>query len=142
MDTWLGPMLFADLSSGQVKIYGTGNGKVGYVSGADVAKVAVNAAMTPAARNSTITFTGPEAVTQREVVKIFELAAGKPLAVTEVPESALEAQWLGATDPFQKTFAGLMLGLARLDDVARSSEYSPATMLTVRDFAARRVAEG
>jgi uncharacterized protein YbjT (DUF2867 family) len=115
MDVWLGPMMFGDPASGPVKIYGSGDGKVPYILQHDVARVAVYAATNPSARNKTITFGGPEGITQREVVRTFEEAIGKPVDVTEVPEQALEAQWKSAQNPFEKTFAGLMLGLARLD---------------------------
>ncbi len=139
MEAWLGPMLFGDLVAGQVKIYGAGNGKVPYISAADVAQVAVHAATTPSARNQTFIFSGPEGVTQREVVKIFEEVVGKPLTVTEVPEQALEAQWSSAENPFEKTFAGLMLGVARLDEPAKGADDRiPAPKTTVREFAQRR----
>ena len=92
MDVWLGPMMFGDPSAGQVKVYGSGTGKVAYVSTADVAAIAVNAVYSPAARNKTIKFTGPELISQRDAVREFETAVGKPLIVTEVPEQVLEVQ--------------------------------------------------
>lgn len=141
MDIWLGPMLFGDLSAGEVKIYGAGNGKVPYVSIADVAQVAVHAATTPSARNQTFIFSGPEGVTQRGVVKIFEEVVGKPLTVTEVPEQALEAQWSSTENPFEKTFSGLMLGLARLDETAKvADDRIPAPKTTIKEFAQQRAA--
>lgn len=138
MDTWLGPHLFGDLDAGQVKVYGEGNGKVPYIYGADVARVAVYAATTPSARNQTFSFTGPEGVSQRDVVRIFEDVVGKPLTVTEVPEQALEAQWSSTNNPFEKTFSGLMLGVARLDSPAKKNDSIPAPKTTIRDFAKQR----
>jgi len=137
MDVWLGPHLFSDLSSGQAKIYGTGTGRIPYIAMGDVAKVAVWAATDPSARNVVITFGGPEAITQREVVETFEGTLGKPLIVTEVPEQVLEVQWQSAQNPFEKTFAGLMLGVARLDMDARPNDELPVAT-TVREFARRR----
>jgi uncharacterized protein YbjT (DUF2867 family) len=94
------------------------------------------------ARNRTITFSGPDSLTQREIVSEFESVVGKPLIVTEVPEQVLEIQWQGAQNPFEKTFAGLMLGVARLDQPNISKdEMLPDEMLTIRDFAERRAAE-
>ena len=67
---------------------------------------------------------------------------GKPLIVTEVPEQVLEIQWQGAQNPFEKTFAGLMLGVARLDQGAMSKDETlPNDMLTIREFAQRRASE-
>jgi uncharacterized protein YbjT (DUF2867 family) len=142
MDTWLGPFLFGDLSSGQVKVYGDGNGKVPYINSADVARVAVHAATTPSARNQTFSFTGPEGVSQRDVVKIFEGVVGKPLTVTEVPEQALETQWSSTDNPFEKTFSGLMLGVARLDEPAKRADGIPAPKVTIKDFAEQRATNG
>lgn len=141
MEAWLGPMLFGDLSAGEVKIYGAGNGKVPYISAADVAQIAVHAATTPSARNQTFIVSGPEGITQRGVVKIFEEVVGKPLTVTEVPEQALEAQWSSTENPFEKTFSGLMLGLARLDEPAKGADdLIPTPKTTIREFAQRRAA--
>ena len=143
MDVWLGPMLFGDLMSGEVKVYGAGNGKVGYISVGDVAEVAVNAVFSRDARNKTIKFTGPELISQREVVEEFETAVGRPLIVTEVPEQVLETQFKSAQNPFEKTFAGLMLGLAQLNEKeVRSDRLMPEQMLTVHEFARRRATGG
>ena len=143
MEVWLGPMLFADLDAGTAKIYGRGDLGVRYVATCDVAEVAVRALDASSARNAVIAFGGPDAITQREAVHIFEEAFGKTLALTEVPEAALAAQWQGATNPFEKTFASLMLSVARghperLDPPPR--ELGIETMTSVRDFAGRRAA--
>ena len=136
MEIWLGPMLFGDATSGQAKLYGSGNGRVPYIATADVAEVAVRSLSSPLAHNATITFGGPEAITQREAVRAFEKAFGKTLTATEVPEDALKAQWQAAENPFEKTFAGLMLGLAQLDaDPAPLPGEMAFEMMTVRDFA-------
>lgn len=137
MEIWLGPMLFGDPSSGPVKVYGRGDGKVPYISSRDVASVVVHAVTTPSARNKTIAFGGPEGLTQREVVRTFEEAYGKPVDVAEIPEQALEAQWKTAQNPFEKTFAGLMLGIARFDADSPSNPDLPIKT-TVREFARSR----
>ncbi len=139
MEVWLGPMLFGDPSAGPVKVYGPGDRKVPYISMHDVARVVVYAAVTPAARNKTIAFGGPEGITQHEVVRTFENALGKSIEVTEVPEQALEAQWKSAQNPFEKTFAGLMLGIARLDADPPPNQGLPIET-TVREFAKSRAA--
>jgi uncharacterized protein YbjT (DUF2867 family) len=96
MEAWLGPIMLGDPTSGQVKIFGAGNGRIPFVSVGDVAQVAVDSVENPSARNKTITFSGPEPVSQRDAVRMFEEALGKQLTVTEVPEEALEAQWSSA----------------------------------------------
>ncbi|HEX6574422.1 MAG TPA: SDR family oxidoreductase [Gemmatimonadaceae bacterium] len=140
MEIWLGPMLFGDPRSGQVKVFGSGEGRVPYVSLHDVAEVAVRAATQPSARNKTIVFSGPQAISQREAVKMFEEAMGQPLTVTAVPQEALEAQWKMSDNPFEKTFAGLMLGVAKLDeDVQPLSEEYAFEMSTVRDWTRKAI---
>ena len=45
----------------------------------------------------------------------FEKIGGRPFRLEHVPEQALLAQFEGATDPLQKSFAALMLGYLRGD---------------------------
>jgi len=136
METWLGPMLFGDAATGHVKTYGSGEGRIPYVAVADVAEVVVRALDNPFARNQAITFGGPHAVTQHEAVMLFEQAFNKPLVVSNIPEEALAAQWSAAENPFEKTFAGLMLGVARTDDDPPPLDNELAfAMTSVQDFA-------
>jgi uncharacterized protein YbjT (DUF2867 family) len=113
METWLGPMLFGDPAAGTARVYGEGTTPFHYVAVGDVAEVTVQCLDNPAVRNATIAFGGPEGVSQRDAVKAFEEAFQKPFVVTQIPEAALVEQHLSAPDPFNKTFAALMLGVAR-----------------------------
>ena len=139
MESWLGPFLFADPATGTAKVYGSGTAGIRYVAVGDVAAVAVRALTTPAARNATIPFGGPEPVSQRDAVRMFEEAFGRPFSVTDIPEQALEAQWRSAEDPFQKTFSALMLAVARgLGTEAPPPPREFGVKLTpVRDFVQR-----
>jgi uncharacterized protein YbjT (DUF2867 family) len=139
METWLGPHLGVDAANARAQIFGSGDRKMDYVSMFDVAELAVQSLANPAARNATLRFGGPQAVTQREAIRAFEEAAGRAFQVQEIPEQTLEAQWEGATDPMQRTFAALMLGAARGHEVpvADVLEKFPIKMTTVREFAAR-----
>ena len=135
MESWLGPMLFADTAAGTATMYGARDVKIRYVSVGDVAEVAVRCVDNPSARNAVIPFGGPEALTQREALVRFEEAFDKRFAVTEVPEEALEQQWATAADPFSRSFAALMLGVAR--GAAAGCELSgefPVRLKTVREF--------
>ena len=113
METWLGPFLFADPVTGTAKIYGEGRTGIRYVAVADVAEVAVRSVSVPSARNAVIPFGGPDAITPRDALRMMEKECGRSFEVTEISEGALEAQWSAASDPYQKTFAALMLGVAR-----------------------------
>src|SRR5688572_4075428 len=137
MESWLGPMLFADSALGTAKVYGEGTAKIRYVSASDVAELAVQSVNNPAAKDETIQFGGPEAISQRDAVRIFEEEFDKPFTVTEIPEAALEAQWSATENPMEKTFAALMLTIARGKNAGGEpplGEY-PMKMTSVREFA-------
>jgi uncharacterized protein YbjT (DUF2867 family) len=136
MESWLGPMLFADTAAGTATLYGKRDVRIRYVAVADVAEVAVRCVDNPAARNAVIPFGGPEALTQREALMRFEEAFAKPFTVTELPEDALEARWVGAGDPFSRSFAALMLGVARGAAAGcELREEFPIRLTTVGDYA-------
>jgi hypothetical protein len=64
---------------------------------------------------------GPQALSLREVVRMFEAAGAGEIATESVPEAALEAQMNAATDSLQKSFAGLMLQCAAGDAIDRTT---------------------
>ena len=109
-EVWLSPMLGFDPAAGRVRIFGTGDTPVSYIAMADVAACAVAVAAGGVA-DEVLELGGPEALTQHQVVAIFERALGRTLEVERVPLAALEDQYRAAQDPVQKTFAAL--GLAR-----------------------------
>ncbi|HEU4748607.1 MAG TPA: SDR family oxidoreductase [Gemmatimonadaceae bacterium] len=140
-ESWLGTMLFADPVAGTAKIYGPGKQKIRYVAVADVAELAVQSLSNPAAANATIPFGGPDEISQRDAVALFEEAFGKKFEVTEIPEEALEAQWKAARNPFEKSFAALRLWVARgLDLGTPPFEKFPMKMTSPREYV-RRLAE-
>ena len=135
-EIWLGPMLFADTEAGTAKVYGKGTEKLRYVAVGDVAEFAVQSLTNPSARNAVIPVGGPDEISQRDAVGLFEEAFGKKFNVIEVPEATLEAQWRGAENPFDKTFAGLMLGLARGFDSGMMPPFRdfPMQMTSPREY--------
>jgi len=139
MESWLGPHLGVDVANARAQIFGSGDRKMDYVSRYDVAELVVQSLTNEAARNATIRFGGPKAVTQREAIRALERAAGRTFQVEEIPERALEAQWAGATDPMQRTFAALMLAAARGHESPTGNvlEKFLIKMTTVEEFAAR-----
>lgn len=143
MESWLGPMLFADPVAGTAKVYGAGTHKLRYVAVTDVAELAVQCVGNPAAHNAVIAFGGPEEISQRDAVRIFEEEFGKPFEVVEIPAHALETQWKSAENPMEKSFAALGLGLARGFDsgVGPPPKDFAMRMTTAREFA-RRMARG
>lgn len=117
MEVWLGPALGFDPARGTAQIYGAGINKCSWISFQDVARFAVAALGNDRAVQSIIKLGGPDALSPLEVVKLAEQLTKKPINVQHVPDEALRAQYATASDPMQKSFAGLMLYYARGDSV-------------------------
>jgi uncharacterized protein YbjT (DUF2867 family) len=142
MEVWLTPALGFDAANGTVRMYGDGTRPISWISYRDVARAAVAALGEPDARNTVVELGGPQALSPREVVRMFEVAGTAEIATESVPESALEAQLHSATDSLQKSFAGLMLMYARGDaiDTTISSRLFPFQMTAVRDYITAQLA--
>ena len=102
-----------------------------------MAKFAVEALSNPAARNAIVPVGGPEALSQLDVVQIFEEVGGRPFTLHHIPITSLQEQMQQATDPLQESFAALMLTLARglPIDMTHTLHDFPMELLTVRDYA-------
>ena len=135
-ESWLGPMLFADPQTSTAKVYGKGTDKFRYVTVGDVAEFTVQSLTSPSAHHAVIPVGGPEAISQRDAVKVFEESYRRKFSIVEIPEATLEAQWSAAENPFDKTFAGLMLGMARGFDSEAQPPFAdfPMQMTSARDF--------
>ena len=131
MEVWLGPFMGFDAANGTARVCGDGSARLNWVSFVDVARQAVDAALTPDAPNATVDCGGPDALSALDVVRIYEEESGRPFAVEHVPEEALEAQLGSAADSLEQSFAALMLGTAR----AQPTQPAPVgNLTTVREF--------
>lgn len=137
MEVWLSPLVGFDYAKGSVRIFGSGDRPVSFVSYRDVARFAVACLESPGARNAELAVGGPEALTQRQVVRLFEEIAGHDFAIETVPESVLAAQLREASDPMQKSFSGLMHSMALGDavDMSRLAKEYGISLRSVRDYA-------
>lgn len=136
-EIWLSPAVGYDYANGKAALYGTGENAISWISFLDVAQFAVATLNNAAARNATLELGGPEALSPRHVVKIFEKLAGKDFEVTEVPVEVLESQLAAATDPMQKSFTALMLGYASATpiDMTATLRTFPLKLRTVESYA-------
>jgi uncharacterized protein YbjT (DUF2867 family) len=137
MEVWLSSALGFDYANRTARIYGPGIKPISWVSFRDVAEMCVLALRSPAADRRTIEFGGPEALSPLEVVARFEKIGGRPFQLEHVPEQTLRAQFDAATDPMQKTFAGLMLGYLEGDamDMAPVVDQFGIKLTSVDDYA-------
>lgn len=136
-EVWLSPALGFDPAHATARIYGSGYNKISWISFQDVAKFAAAALDNPRAINAVIKLGGPDALSPLEVVGVAEEVMGKRVVVQHVPEEALRAQCSAATDPFQQSFAALMLYYARGDaiDMAETLRILPVEHLkSVREY--------
>ena len=127
MEVWLSPAVGFDAANAHVQIFGSGENRLSWISLRDVARASVEAP----AESAVIEFGGPDALSQLEVVKIFEQETGRSFALEHVPAEALDAQVQGAADPLEQTFAALMLATTRAGPVPPAA----GELTTVRDFA-------
>jgi NADH dehydrogenase len=136
-EVWLSPAVGFDYANLKAAVYGTGDNAISWISFLDVAQFAVATLDSPAARNTTLELGGPEGLSARNVVKIFEKIGGKAFEVTQVPIEALQGQMAGATDPMQKSFVGLMLGYASSTaiDMTATLKTFPLKLRTVEAYA-------
>ena len=136
-EVWLSPAVGFDHANRKAAVYGTGDNAISWISFLDVAQFAVASLDNPAARNATLELGGPEGLSARNVVKIFEKVGGKDFEVTQVPVEALQGQMTGATDPMQQSFVGLMLGYASATaiDMTATLKTFPLKLRTVETYA-------
>lgn len=139
MESWLRPEAGFDWTAGRAQLLGDGDRPISWVSVHDVARFAADCLEDPEAHDRVIELGGPEAMTATDVVRTFEVLAGRPFAVTHVPEAALAQRWQAAAHPLEKSFAALMLGVARGDAIdVRQTPAGPTRPTTrVRDYAER-----
>jgi len=137
METWLSPMVGFDYAKAAARVYGTGEKPVSYISYRDVARIAVASLKNSAAKDAVVRIGGPEAISQRRAIHVFEEAGSGPFTIEVVPESALAAQQEGAADPMQQSFAGLMRALAGGDrvDMSVTAKTFGVSLKTVQDYA-------
>jgi uncharacterized protein YbjT (DUF2867 family) len=137
MEVWLTAAVGFDVANSKVQLCGDGSKPVSYISYTDVAWFAVESLTNPAAKNAILEMGGPEKLSQLEAAKIFEDLSGKKIEAQHVPVEALQSQLNTATDPMQKSFAGLMLCVANGDpiDMKEMEKKFPIKLKTVREYA-------
>ena len=112
MEVWFSPRLGFDVAGGSAVVYGDGTRPLTWISERDVVSFAVWALAAGAARNATLDLGGPAALSQLDVVAIFERLAGKSLALTHVPIAELERRYAEAATPVERSLGAILLEVA------------------------------
>jgi len=141
MEGWLSSMVGFDALNGKVSLCGSGNNPAAYISLKDVAKFAVESLNNPAAKNAILELGGPENLKPLDVVKTFEEVLGKKIEIQNMPEEVLQEQFAKATEPMQKSFAGLMCCMAKGDliDMHETMKKFPVQLTSVKEFAQKLI---
>jgi len=137
MEVWLSPAVGFDAANAKATVYGGGDQPISWIALQDVVAFAVKSLTHPAARNAVLELGGPEALSPHKVIGIFEKEAGKPFEVAHVPPEALKAQMEAASDPMQKSFAGLMYSICSGDliEMKETLLAFPMKLLSVQEYA-------
>ena len=112
MEVWFSPRLGFDVAGGSVVVYGDGTHPLTWISERDVTSFAAWAIDAAAARDASLVLGGPAALSQLDVVAIFERLAGKTLTVTHVPLAELERRYAEATTPVERSLGAVLLEVA------------------------------
>lgn len=142
MEIWLSPILGFDYPNKKVTLYGDGKNPISWISVVDVARFAMLAVDSLAARNTILELGGPDKLSPNTVVKIFEQCAGQPFTVEHVPVEVLEAQRASAEDALLQSFSAVALSYAKGDtiDMEQMLQLFPVTLTSVQEYAERVVA--
>jgi uncharacterized protein YbjT (DUF2867 family) len=136
MEVWLSAAFGFDHAAGKVTVYGDGTNRLSWVSYVDVARTAVEAITSPAARNAVLPVGGPEGLSPLEVVGIFQKQDGRRWHVDHVPLETLKAQKSAAKDEVSESVAALQIMYATARAVMDPSTYLVRDALTtVFDYA-------
>lgn len=140
-EIWLNPMLGFDPMHGRARIFGEGTRPCSWISLFDVARFVVAAADGGPFANKVVDLGGPDALSYHDVLALFAAHGVRDVVKEYVPESALEAQLRGATNPRDEALTALTLSTAR-GQVVNSGEASrlwagPFTRMS--DYVARIV---
>ena len=139
MEVWLSPALGFDFSNGKARVYGSGDSLLSWISFKDVARFAVAALDSDFADNKIVSIGGPQALSPKEVIQIFEKTHGKSFDIEYVPEAALEQQKANSPYPLEQSFAALMLSYANGNglnmDMSGMTKYLATPLASVEDYA-------
>ncbi|WP_158619230.1 SDR family oxidoreductase [Corallococcus sp. AB011P] len=143
MEVWMAPLTGFDYVQGKARIFGSGEGGISWISVPDVATLAIRCLDNAHAENALLDVGGPEAVSYRDAVAIFEEESGRKFELELVSEAALREQLYATDDPLQQSICNLMLcsGQGHSVNMTNLLRAMPLEMTTVRQYARRVLRE-
>jgi uncharacterized protein YbjT (DUF2867 family) len=139
MDVWFSPLCGFDAAAGTATVFGDGTRPVTWISARDVAELAARTALGEGPVSGTLELGGPEALTQPEVVAVYERVLGRAFTLRHVARDELEQALAAGGHPIGVSLAALMLEahLGAVTDVAPVTRAMPIELETVESFARR-----
>lgn len=137
-EIWLSPAFGFDPRGGKVRVCGSGEQPISWISVHDVARFAV-AAVEGRLAGKVLQLGGPDPLSPLDVVRIFEELGCRGVAIEHVPEAVIQAQLANAANELEETTAAVMLIAARgcVIDSRAALELVPGRLATVREYATR-----
>jgi uncharacterized protein YbjT (DUF2867 family) len=138
MDVWFSSLLGWDHVTGRAMIFGAGTAPVSWICIRDVAGYVCTAIDDERVANVELPLGGPEALSSRQVVKLFEQVSGRPYSVRRVPRPVLRVMAPVAAIFHEGIASGMSLGAqtARGDVIDSPLQRELDLPLTsVRDYA-------
>jgi len=90
MEVWLSKTLGWDIAAGKATIFGAGTAPMSWISVGDVAEHAVRSLDDPRLANRAVPLGGPQDLSPKAVVEIFEQASGRKFSAKHVPRAVLQ----------------------------------------------------
>jgi uncharacterized protein YbjT (DUF2867 family) len=139
MDVWFSPLCGFDVAARRATIFGAGNAPVSWIAARDVAEIAARSTLGEGPRAGVVELGGPEALSQREVVQVFEDATGAQWELETLPVIELERMHGHGETDIVRSLGALMLEahLGATTDPASFRDAFPWPLTTVGDFARR-----
>ncbi len=135
MEIWLGPALGFDPLGGKAVIWGNGRARTNWIALSDVAWYAAAATESTSARNQVLQLGGSEALSQLEVIALFE-QRGIKVALEHVSAELLRQQLENASDPLSEAFAALQLTTSQgwFADASQAHRILPHQLKSLRSY--------
>jgi uncharacterized protein YbjT (DUF2867 family) len=141
VDVWFSPPLGFDLDGGTVTIFGDGTATHTWICTDDVARFCVWALDAPEARNASIVLGGPDAVSQLDILGMYEDVLETQLERSYLPAEQLERMHAEGRTPLEISLAGVMLNAARggYVDASAASAESGIRLTPMHEFVSGRL---
>lgn len=140
MDVWFSPLCGFDVAARRATVFGSGEGRVSWIASRDLARIAAAAALAAAEPrpSSVVELGGPEALSQREVLALFEVATGSRWQTDVLSVERIEESYRTGDTAVARSLAALMLEAhhGAVTDPGSFARMFPLQLTTVAEFAA------